>query len=129
MSKNKRTKHASAAALRSESKGETSPVSDLRAPRSLTTFPESAEPTAAKGTTPVLLLTLLGLILYGGDMYVMQNGGDVMAKTGAFPAQVYYPFKSYAEVDKMHPKTGEGAVLEQGRFVIFRRPSAMPATC
>jgi mono/diheme cytochrome c family protein len=101
-----------------ETKAETTagPAASI-VPASKPAFPESPEPTAAKGSTPVLLLTLLGVLLYWGDMYVMENGADLMGKTGAFPPQIFYPYKTYAEIDKMHPKTGEGAVLELGEIV------------
>jgi len=80
-------------------------------------FPETSEPTAARGATPVFLIALLGFILFWSDVYVMQNGGDLAAKSGAFPSQVYYPYRSYAEVDKLNPKAGGAAVMELGEFV------------
>lgn len=71
---------------------------------------EETEPTASRTGVPVFFIVILGLLLYWGDMYVMENGADVMGKTGTFPSQVYFPLRTYQEVVNMNPKS-EGAVV------------------
>jgi mono/diheme cytochrome c family protein len=78
---------------------------------------ENAEPIAARGPMPVLIIALLVVILYWGDVHLMENGADLMGKSGAFPHQVFHPFTSYNEIDRMHIKSGDAEVMEKGEAV------------
>lgn len=63
---------------------------------------------------PVLLIALLGLLLWWGEMFVMEHGGDLAGKTGMLPATVYYPFKTHAEVVLANPMDAAGAKAANG---------------
>ena len=67
------------------------------------------EPVAEKRPVPVLLITLLVVLLFWGDLYVMRNGADVGGERGAFPAMVHFPYKSYADIPKPKGAGAEGA--------------------
>jgi mono/diheme cytochrome c family protein len=63
------------------------------------------------------MFALLIFVIYLGEVYVMNHGGDVMGGTAArFPATVYDPFVSYAEVKRANPKR-EGPDPEFGQLV------------
>lgn len=64
---------------------------------------EGPEPRSDDRPTPVWLIVLLGLLLWWGEMFVMEHGGDLAGKTGTFPATVYSPFKTHAEVVTANP--------------------------
>ena len=69
---------------------------------------QDIEPVAERRPVPVFLIVLLVLLVYLGDMYVMEHGADVMGKAGPFPKLVYDPFRSYDEVvekTRKHRKT------------------------
>lgn len=59
---------------------------------------DDREPVAERRPVPVLLIALLVALLFWGDMYVMQNGADVGGAKGAFPHEVYYPYRSYSQI-------------------------------
>ncbi len=67
---------------------------------------EEAEPTAAKAALPVLLIALLGVLLYWGDIYLMDHGGQ-------FDARVYEPYKSVSDL----PKPGGDDAATKGKLV------------
>jgi mono/diheme cytochrome c family protein len=72
------------------------------------------EPVAERRPVPVLLIALLVLLFFWADMYVMRNGGDVGGEVGAFPSQVYYPYRGYADIPKSGVDTALGRkVFEQ----------------
>jgi mono/diheme cytochrome c family protein len=68
---------------------------------------EDYEPVAERRPVPVLLIAFLVALLFWADLYVLQNGGDVAGSKGAFPAMVYFPFKSYAEVKIANPGSND----------------------
>src|SRR6185503_6317006 len=76
---------------------------------------EDREPVAERRPVPVLLIALLVALLFWADLYVLHNGGDVAGAKGAFPAMVYFPFKTYAEVKIANP--GSGGPREKGMEV------------
>jgi len=65
---------------------------------------DDREPIAENRPVPVLLIALLVVLFFWGDMYIMRNGGDVGGTAGAFPAKVYYPYTSIAQL----PTSGPG---------------------
>jgi mono/diheme cytochrome c family protein len=67
---------------------------------------DDREPVAENRPVPVLLIAALVALLFWGDMYIMRNGGDVGGTAGAFPAKVYYPYTSMAQL----PTSGPGLV-------------------
>ena len=69
---------------------------------------DDREPVTERRPVPVLLIGLLVALFFWGDMYVMHNGGDVGGDAGAFPAQVYYPYASYAQIPKPGADPGFG---------------------
>jgi mono/diheme cytochrome c family protein len=77
------------------------------------------EPTALNRAVPALLVGILGALLYWGDMYVMDHGGDLMGKSGSFPEQVYYPIKTFAQLESMHPKVASNLV-DDGRIAFTK---------
>lgn len=78
---------------------------------------DKAEPTTTRTGVPVAFIVVLGLLLYWGDMYVMENGADLMGKTGSFPAQVYAPFKTFKELRDANPTTPGAENIERGRMI------------
>ncbi len=87
------------------------------APATVMVLPEPAEPRADKRPLPVWLIVLLFVLLYWGDMYVMEHGADLAGKGGPFPTMVYDPFRSYEELDKANPVTPEEAERRKGQQV------------
>ena len=79
-------------------------------------LPEPPEPRAEKGFMPVGLIGLLAIVAFLGNMYFIYAGLDVGGKGGSFPAQVYLPYRTYAEVTKANPAAG-GVDLEMGKRV------------
>jgi mono/diheme cytochrome c family protein len=77
--------------------------------------PEPPEPRAEKGGVPVLLIAFLVLLLYWGDMYVLDHGADVMGKAGSFPPMVYDPFKTYKELEDHNPRSEIDIILAEGK--------------
>ena len=75
---------------------------------------EGPEPRSDDRPTPVWLIALLGLLLWWGEMFVMEHGGDLAGKTGTFPATVYYPFTTHAEVVAANPVDAAGARAANG---------------
>jgi mono/diheme cytochrome c family protein len=78
---------------------------------------EPPEPQAEQRPLPIWLIVLACLLLYGGDMYIMDHGGDVAGKSGAFPTLVYDPYRSYEELELANPVSPEEALRNKGRQV------------
>src|SRR5438105_3295865 len=68
---------------------------------------EEVEPVAERRPIPVFLIVLLVVLVYLGDMYIMDHGADVMGKAGPFPRQVFDPFTTYQEVVAKNPESPE----------------------
>ena len=64
---------------------------------------EEREPVAERRAVPVWIIVLLVALLYWGDMYLMDHGGDVMGKTGPFPKLVFDPYRSYEDLVIANP--------------------------
>lgn len=67
---------------------------------------DATEPTAERRGVPVVFITLTLVLLYFADLYILNNGGDVMNKPetgGPFSTQVYDPFHTYADVQIANP--------------------------
>src|SRR5262245_8986047 len=73
------------------------------------------EPSAEQRPISVLLIGLLIALVYWGDMYVMEHGADVSGKAGTFPAVVYDPYRSFAEVERDNPRSEIDELLARGR--------------
>ena len=62
------------------------------------------EPVAGRAAVPVLLIALLGLLVYFGDVYVVNHGGEL-------DARVHEPFLLVKDLDDLQPK-GEDDLLK-----------------
>jgi len=69
-----------------------------------------AEPVALKAAAPLWPFIALGVMLYGGGLYVDARGGG-------FDPRVYEPFRSIDEVIAANPKTAGGEVAAKGRRI------------
>ena len=83
----------------------------------LAPLPEPPEPRAEKRPLPIWLVVLTFVLLYWGDMYVMDHGADVAGKAGAFPTLVYDPFRSYDDLVLANPVSPEQAARNKGQQV------------
>lgn len=81
------------------------PTTDTEALEASRAPVDKREPTAASRAVPGVLIAFVAFMLYWGDMYVMDNGGDLMGENGSFPQDLYYPVSSYASLKDMHPKS------------------------
>jgi mono/diheme cytochrome c family protein len=74
------------------------------APR-LTAVPEvGGEPKVGNASIPVFFIAILAVVLFWGDMYLVDHGGEL-------DARVYTPYQSVAELKSYLPK-GEGDLLK-----------------
>jgi mono/diheme cytochrome c family protein len=81
---------------------------------------ENVEPTAGSAPVPAWMFGLLAFLVYMGEVYVMNHGGDLMGgTTGHFPPTVYDPFDSYVQVKRANPKK-EGPDPEFGEQVFAK---------
>ena len=83
------------------------------------------EPVAERRPVPVLLIALLVALVFWGDIFIMHNGGDVGGDAGAFPSQVYYPYRSYAEIPKAGGDTARGRKVYEVNCSICHQPTGM----
>ena len=74
-----------------------------------------AEPVADRRPVPVFLIALLVVLVYLGDMYVMDHGADVMGKAGPFPKLVFDPYRTYQEVMDKNPESPEEKAIRVGK--------------
>src|SRR5262245_38289948 len=90
---------------------------------------DDREPVAEKRPVPVLLIALLVALVFWGELYVMRHGGDVAGEKGAFPAMVYFPFQTYAQIPKPAGGAAEGAKFYGQYCAICHQPggSGLPA--
>ncbi len=84
-------------------------------PRPAVVLSEEAEPVAERRPVPVWLVALLVLLIYVGDMYVMDHGADLMGKAGPFPKEVFDPFRTYQEVVDRNPESPFDKVMKSGK--------------
>lgn len=71
------------------------------------------EPKANRTAVPVLFIVLLGAVLFWGDMYLVDHGGEL-------DARVYAPYRSVAELGSYRPK-GEGDLLKAQGQQIYKQ--------
>jgi mono/diheme cytochrome c family protein len=69
-----------------------------------------AEPVAQKTPAPVWPFVALGVLLYGGGLYVDARGGG-------FNTQVYEPYRSLEEVAALQPKSSGDEAYEKGKRI------------
>jgi mono/diheme cytochrome c family protein len=106
-------------------KGKSSENQDALAMQPL---PESVEPTAGSRALPGVLIAFLAFMFYWGDIYVMDNGGDLMGKNGSFPEAVYYPYTKYAEIPTPGGDDSElGRIAYQKYCQACHQPNGMGA--
>ena len=86
---------------------------------------DDREPVAERRPVPVLLIGLLVALFFWGDMYVMHNGGDVGGDAGAFPQQVYYPYRRFAEIPGRGDDPGQGRKVYELNCSICHQPTGM----
>jgi mono/diheme cytochrome c family protein len=67
-------------------------------------------PIVRRKAVPVWLLILLFLLLYWGMVYFDSRGAW-------FDQRVYTPYVSFAEIDRMWPKSGDAEVLTKGKKI------------
>ena len=65
---------------------------------------------------PAWLFAVLALLIYLGDLYVWNNGADVMGKTGWFSSQLYDPYHTHTELVAANPKQA-GDLRGKGQLV------------
>jgi mono/diheme cytochrome c family protein len=68
------------------------------------------EPKANRAAVPVFFIVVLGAILFWGDMYLVNHGGEL-------DARVYAPYRSVAELASYRPKGAEDLLKAQGQQV------------
>lgn len=68
------------------------------------------EPVAERWTVPMWLLVVTALLIYGGALYVSDNGGD-------FAKDVYNPYNSSEEVALANPQDPAAVLRREGRQV------------
>jgi mono/diheme cytochrome c family protein len=78
---------------------------------------EEAEPVAESRPIPIVFFVLTLVALYLADLYILDRGGDVINKQGAFPVQVYDPFYTIAQVDAENPVDPAQALRLEGQKV------------
>ena len=86
---------------------------------------DDREPVAENRPVPVLLIAALVALLFWGDMYIMRNGGDVGGEAGAFPAKVYYPYRSYAAIPKAGGDTAMGRKMYEQNCSLCHQPTGL----
>lgn len=72
---------------------------------------------AGDATTPLWLVVVFGLVLYGALLYLDQNAGG-------FNAQVYAPYQSIEQLGALQPAKGEAGAYEHGRQVYMKTCAA-----
>ena len=71
---------------------------------------DESEPTSGSAHVPSWLIMFVGILIYGGQLYLADHAGE-------FHPQVYEPFKSYDEVAALTPKGGIEALVAKGQAV------------
>jgi mono/diheme cytochrome c family protein len=69
-----------------------------------------SEPVANRASVPVLFIAVLGALLFWGDMYLVNNGGQL-------DARVYSPYRSIHELNNYQPKDASALLKAQGQKV------------
>jgi len=78
--------------------------------KSLASAAEEAEPTAGRGSAPILLIALFGLLIYLSMIYLDAHGGG-------FDPQVYQPYSSYDVLKDKQPRSLGDDQIRNGQKV------------
>jgi mono/diheme cytochrome c family protein len=65
------------------------------------------EPTMGRSSIPVLLIALLVGLIYWGNMYIVQNGGQL-------DARVHAPYRNWKELESLKPQDELALLAAQG---------------
>jgi len=69
------------------------------------------EPTAGRAPVPVLIITLLVALVFWGDLYIVDHGGEL-------DARVYQPYSSFKQIEDFQPK-GEEEILKAKGLLVY----------
>ena len=69
--------------------------------------PVGSEPVASRAPVPVLLIALLVSLVYWGNMYIVENGGQL-------DARVHPPYTNWRQLEGLKPKDETGRQIAQG---------------
>jgi len=72
--------------------------------------PTGSEPVASRAPVPVLLIALLVSLLYWGNMFIVENGGQL-------DARVHQPYHNFKEISDLQPKSEEEIIYAKGRLL------------
>jgi mono/diheme cytochrome c family protein len=75
------------------------------------------EPTVGRTSMPVLLIALLGGLLYWGNMFIVEHGGEL-------DARVQGSYRSFKEIGDLQPKSEEQEILGRG-LKVYNKPSCV----
>jgi mono/diheme cytochrome c family protein len=72
--------------------------------------PAGEEPVASRAPVPVLFIALLVSLLYWGNMFIVENGGQL-------DARVHQPYRSFKEISDLQPKSEEEIIIAKGKLL------------
>jgi mono/diheme cytochrome c family protein len=75
------------------------------------------EPTVGRTSMPVLLIALLGGLLYWGNMFIVEHGGEL-------DARVQGPYRTFKEIGDLQPKSEEQQLIARG-LKVYNKPSCV----
>ena len=75
------------------------------------------EPTVGRTSMPVLLIALLGGLLYWGNMFIVEHGGEL-------DARVQGPYRTFKEIGDLQPKSEEEEIRARG-FRVYNKPTCV----
>lgn len=75
------------------------------------------EPTVGRASVPVILIAVLVALIYWGNMYIVEHGGEL-------DARVQGPYKNYQQIADLQPKGEEQEALAKG-FRVYNKPSCV----
>jgi mono/diheme cytochrome c family protein len=77
-----------------------------------------SEPVARRTPVPVLLIALLVGLVYWGNMYIVEHGGQL-------DARVHSPYRSFKEIADLQPKGEEQEMIARG-LRVYNKPACSP---
>lgn len=80
---------------------------------SLVVKENGGEPASSRASMPVLLIALLGALIYWGNMYVVEYGGEL-------DARVQGPYRNFKEISELQPK-GDDEILMAKGLDVYRK--------
>jgi mono/diheme cytochrome c family protein len=69
------------------------------------------EPRAGRAPVPVLIIALLAGLVFWGDLYIVDHGGEL-------DARVYQPYESFKQIEDLQPK-GEEEILKAKGLLVY----------